>query len=297
MGCALAQRREWLRPPERRPHSVLDGTLAQCGRPRARVSGGEIAQTRCADRDAIWRSGRNLFAGSTRRAPPVAVSCAGFLWSLIGAIGAGTVLAYAILPTYFSKEASGRANAALNILHVAVAFGVQGLIGVAIDQWPNVHGRHPAEAYQFAFGANLVVQSLAFGWFLLPSKTRLPARPIRRRIPNLLEPFRAPQPFCPYRAAKQDWLARVAGARAQADGWRTVALTSMTMCVVLLTLVAPKVTFSFSSSQSEMTSDQTIWSTPAMVATGADARMAVTAAHGFAGDTKTGGSDDRPISR
>lgn len=54
------------------------------------------------------------------------------IWALIGAIGAATVLAYAILPTYFSKEASGRANAALNILHVGVAFSVQWLIGVAI---------------------------------------------------------------------------------------------------------------------------------------------------------------------
>jgi MFS family permease len=163
------------------------------------------------------------------------------LWALIGAIGAATVLAYAILPTYFSREASGRANAALNILHVGVAFSVQWLIGVAIDLWPIVNGRHPVEAYQLAFGANLVVQSIAFIWFLVPPmETRSSARQTRIRIPNVLDAHAVPKPHCPYRAARQDWLSRTQDAQAQAHAWRAAALMSMTLCIVLGTLVVPR---------------------------------------------------------
>lgn len=163
------------------------------------------------------------------------------LWSLIGAVGAGTVLAYAILPTYFSKEASGRANAALNMLHVAAAFSVQWLIGVAIDLWPSVNSRHPVVAYQFAFGANLIVQSLALAWFVLPSgaSTRW-TRQRQVRIPRLLVAHRGPQPHCPYAAARQAWLIRTSDAGAQVDGWRMAALVSTTLCIVLGTLVMPR---------------------------------------------------------
>jgi hypothetical protein len=79
------------------------------------------------------------------------------------------VLAYAILPTYVSKEASGRVNTALNILHQGVAVSVQWLIGVAMQLWQSVNGRHPVEAYRLAFGANLMEQLFAFVWLLLPS--------------------------------------------------------------------------------------------------------------------------------
>jgi hypothetical protein len=44
------------------------------------------------------------------------------LWSLIAAAGAATVLSFAILSEYFPREMSGRANAALNLLHVGIAF-------------------------------------------------------------------------------------------------------------------------------------------------------------------------------
>src|SRR5262249_24558493 len=44
------------------------------------------------------------------------------LWSLIAAAGAATVLSFAILSEYFPNEMSGRANAALNLLHIGGAF-------------------------------------------------------------------------------------------------------------------------------------------------------------------------------
>jgi hypothetical protein len=57
-------------------------------------------------------------------------------WSLIAAAGAATVLSFAILTEYFPKETPGRANAALNLLHVGIAFLLQTGTGVIIAQWP-----------------------------------------------------------------------------------------------------------------------------------------------------------------
>src|SRR5262249_41396064 len=52
------------------------------------------------------------------------------LCSLIAAAGAATVLSFAVLTEYFPKEMSGRANAALNLLHVGIAFVLQTAIGL-----------------------------------------------------------------------------------------------------------------------------------------------------------------------
>ena len=68
----------------------------------------------------------------------------------------------------FPKELAGRANGALNLLHIGAAFLVQGGIGFIVDHWPaDPAGHHPAHAYAAAFGLNLAAQALAFGWFWL----------------------------------------------------------------------------------------------------------------------------------
>ncbi len=136
-------------------------------------------------------------------------------WALIGMAGAATVLSYVILPGYFAADASGRANAALNLLHLSVAFGVQWLTGVVIDQWPDHSDRHPVEAYQAAFALNLVLQVLAFAWFTL-SKANLPALRKGQSIPMRLGPYRAPPIPCRYQQAHWVWLSDVTLARNQA---------------------------------------------------------------------------------
>ena len=73
-------------------------------------------------------------------------------WAIIAAVGAATVLSFAILPEYFPKEMSARANAALNILHLSGAFVLQYLTGVIVSLWPADAGHPPAEAYEAAFG-------------------------------------------------------------------------------------------------------------------------------------------------
>jgi MFS family permease len=92
------------------------------------------------------------------------------LWVVIAAAGATTVLSFAILGEYYPKQMSGRANAALNLLHVGGAFVLQSATGSIIAMWPQTHGAYPAEAHQAAMGIMLLLQLAAFVWFALPRR-------------------------------------------------------------------------------------------------------------------------------
>jgi hypothetical protein len=63
-------------------------------------------------------------------------------WIVIAAVGAGTVLSYAILAEYFPKEVAGRANAALNLFHIGGAFVVQYLTGLVVRLWAPTDGHY-----------------------------------------------------------------------------------------------------------------------------------------------------------
>jgi MFS family permease len=101
------------------------------------------------------------------------------LWGAIAAAGAATVLSFAILTEYFPKENSGRANAALNLLHVGGAFVLQSATGLVIEVWPEVHGTYPAEAHQAGIALSLLLQLAALAWFAW-SPRRLPAPTMAR---------------------------------------------------------------------------------------------------------------------
>lgn len=105
-------------------------------------------------------------------------------WSVVAAVGVGTVLSYAILAEYFPKELAGRANAALNVFHLGWAFVVQYATGLILAQWPHGGGHYPTIAYQVAFGLNAAIQTAALVWFLLqrPHDLSSVSRP---RLPNL----------------------------------------------------------------------------------------------------------------
>jgi MFS family permease len=104
------------------------------------------------------------------------------LWSLIAAAGAATVLSFAILTKYFPKEMSGRANAALNLLHVGIAFVLQTAIGLVITQWPHSEGAYPAEAHQAAMGALLGLELAALAWFVVVAAPRPKPQPMHRSL-------------------------------------------------------------------------------------------------------------------
>jgi ParB/RepB/Spo0J family partition protein len=95
-------------------------------------------------------------------------------WAVVAAVGAATVLSFAILAEYFPKQLAGRANGALNLFHIAAAFVVQYVTGVVLQHWTPQAGHYPEIAYQTAFALNLVLQVVAWVWFMFPR-----ARPIR----------------------------------------------------------------------------------------------------------------------
>jgi MFS family permease len=98
-------------------------------------------------------------------------------WAVVAAVGAATVLSFAILAEYFPKELAGRANGALNLFHIAVAFIVQYATGVVVQQWLPQAGHYPEIAYQTAFALNLALQVAAWIWFMFPR-----AQPIRKKV-------------------------------------------------------------------------------------------------------------------
>jgi MFS family permease len=86
-------------------------------------------------------------------------------WIVVAAVGAGTVLSYAILAEYFPKELAGRANAALNVFHIGGAFVVQYMTGLVVQLWASTDGHYPEIAYQTAFALNVGLQIAAAIWF------------------------------------------------------------------------------------------------------------------------------------
>ena len=91
------------------------------------------------------------------------------LWALVAGMGAGTVLSYALIADLFPKEVAGRANAALNILHIGGAFAIQAGIGVIVGLWHrDPYGHYPPNAYAAAFLIIVLLQFLALLWFLSP---------------------------------------------------------------------------------------------------------------------------------
>jgi MFS family permease len=96
------------------------------------------------------------------------------LWALVAGMGAATVLSYSVLADLFPREAAGRANAALNLLHIGGAFAIQTAIGFLVGLWPrDLQGRYPASAYDLAFLMLVVLQLAALLWFLRPHSRTL----------------------------------------------------------------------------------------------------------------------------
>jgi MFS family permease len=110
-------------------------------------------------------------------------------WAVVAAVGAATVLSFAILAEYFPKQLAGRANGALNLFHIAAAFVVQYATGVVLQRWTPEAGHYPEIAYQTAFALNLALQVAAWIWFMFPrfrtdSRQRLAREPCSNLRPG-----------------------------------------------------------------------------------------------------------------
>jgi MFS family permease len=161
-------------------------------------------------------------------------------WSLIAAVGAATVLSFAILPEYFPKEMSARANAALNILHLVGAFLLQYVTGVIVSLWPPEAGHPPAEAYQAAVGFGVVLQSMALLWFL--ATARAAQVPVFRALRSVVRVSAIPQhrSIVPidYATAQLALAYHVARARSHAAHWRCISIASAGLCLCLAITLA-----------------------------------------------------------
>ncbi len=164
-------------------------------------------------------------------------------WLVIAALGAATVLSYAILADTFPKAVSGRANGALNLLHVAMAFAVQAGIGHIVKLWPLDQGRPPMAAYQAAFGINLALQAAALGWFVAAAPwTRATVYSARSTVhPRSAGAVPRPPPI-PYEATLATWIERVEAARVQRLWWRRAAIVSVCLLATIGAVTAQRLT-------------------------------------------------------
>lgn len=160
-------------------------------------------------------------------------------WIAVSGVGAATVLSYAILAEMFPKSASGRANGALNLLHIGSAFAVQVGIGLIVQLWPADAGRYPPIAYQTALAINLALQVGALLWFVRPERraagAQLNAHPIHAMAVSLGS---SPASVVPYLHARQVWSARREQASHQAKAWRSIALASFAVMAMISALLA-----------------------------------------------------------
>jgi MFS family permease len=161
-------------------------------------------------------------------------------WAIIASVGAATVLSFALLPEYFPKEMSARANSALNILHLSGAFVLQYLTGLIVSLWPTEAGHAPATAYEVAFGCPVVLQLVALLWFL--ASARLAAAPRflapRPSARGLVGPAARRAAALNYRSAGLAIAQHIAHAHTQAAHWRHIAMGSAALCVSLILLAA-----------------------------------------------------------
>lgn len=155
--------------------------------------------------------------------PPV------LLWTIIAAAGAATVLSFALMGEYFPRTISGRANSALNLLHVSAAFALQLATGFIIEQWPDTRGAYPAEAHRAAMAVPLGLQVAAAAWLAIPRR-----RPTQSTASGALLFSFAPTCYVtPYSV----WIDQLRLARNSTTRWQFAAIVSMSTMLALATLL------------------------------------------------------------
>jgi hypothetical protein len=91
------------------------------------------------------------------------------LWFVLGLVFSVGNLAYALLTAHFPVQISGRANTALNLAAFVGAAGLQWGFGILLDAL-KATGMATPEAFRWSYGLLLVMQALAWGWFLAGRK-------------------------------------------------------------------------------------------------------------------------------
>ncbi len=89
------------------------------------------------------------------------------LWAVYGLGSAVNVLGFTLLGQGFPRALAARVNTAFNLLMFTCSFAMQWGIGVVADAARSQLGIDSATALQLAFALVLVVDFIAYGWFLL----------------------------------------------------------------------------------------------------------------------------------
>jgi len=92
------------------------------------------------------------------------------LWFVLGLVFSVGNLAYALLTAHFPVQISGRANTALNLAAFVGAAGLQWGFGILLDAL-KATGMATPEAFRWSYGLLLVMQALAWGWFVAGRKS------------------------------------------------------------------------------------------------------------------------------
>ncbi|MGE0006882.1 MAG: MFS transporter [Parvibaculaceae bacterium] len=87
-------------------------------------------------------------------------------WLVLAATGQVAIVAYPWFAGRVGNELAGRANASINFAIFIAAFAAQGVIGMIIGLFEPTGTGYAPEAYSWAFGAFLLLQILALGWYL-----------------------------------------------------------------------------------------------------------------------------------
>jgi MFS family permease len=88
----------------------------------------------------------------------------------VGSLANASLLCFPILAARFPSSLMGRANTALNLIVFTAAFVAQYAIGVIIDLFSDTPPvGYPSLAYQMAFGILMLVQLMAWIWYLIPT--------------------------------------------------------------------------------------------------------------------------------
>jgi sugar phosphate permease len=92
----------------------------------------------------------------------------GWPWMLFGFFANAVIFAYPMLAARLPLAFSGRVNTSVNLMSFIGGFAGQYAIGAVIDLFPPAAGGlYPIAAYDVAFGGLLILQLLAFAWYLV----------------------------------------------------------------------------------------------------------------------------------
>ena len=90
-------------------------------------------------------------------------------WLVVAATGQVAILAFPWFAAHIGRDLAGRSNATINFAMFVAAVASQYLVGLMIGLFPGSAEAYDPHAYSWAIGLFLLLQVLAFVWYLMAS--------------------------------------------------------------------------------------------------------------------------------